>query len=134
MNGSQSKFFPKVELGMCPKFTTKDSYTCLSRSRSHNGPTNPRSKPQTIQKRKRNTRSKGLSSSARHQADGPRVTDGRSEKESRPSSSAPRITDGPRPILGWSASNWCRGDGPRRPGGQSAKLLPARNSCPNGSK
>jgi hypothetical protein len=67
-------------------------------------------------------------------ADGPRVTDGRSEKESRTSNSAPRITDGTRPILGWSTSNWCRADGPRRPGGQSAKLLPARNSWPNRSK
>jgi hypothetical protein len=61
-------------------------------------------------------------------ADGLRVTDGRSEKESRPSSSAPQITDNPRPALERSASNRCRTDGPRRPGGQSAKLLPARNS------
>jgi hypothetical protein len=67
-------------------------------------------------------------------ADGPRVTDGRSEKGSRPSSSAPRIMDSLCPVLRRSASNWCRADGPRRPGGQSAKLLPAKNSWPNGSK
>jgi hypothetical protein len=35
-----------------PKFTSKDLHTSLPRSRSHNGPTNPRSKPQTIPKRK----------------------------------------------------------------------------------
>jgi hypothetical protein len=67
-------------------------------------------------------------------ADGPRVTDGQSEKESRPSSSAPQITDSPRPVFGRSASNCCRADGPRRPGGRSAKLLPTRNRWPNGSK
>jgi hypothetical protein len=67
-------------------------------------------------------------------ADGPRVMDGRSEKESQPSRSAPRITDSPHPILGRSATNWCHADGPRRPGGQSTKLLPARNSWPNGLK
>jgi hypothetical protein len=36
----------------------------LPRSRSHNVPTNPRNKPQTIPKRKRNSRSKRLSNSA----------------------------------------------------------------------
>jgi hypothetical protein len=36
----------------------------LPRSRSHKGPTNPRNKPQTIPKRKRNSRSKGLRQSA----------------------------------------------------------------------
>jgi hypothetical protein len=67
-------------------------------------------------------------------ADGPRVTDGQSEKESRPSSSAPRIMDSPRPVLGRSASNRCLADSLRRPGGRSAKLLSAKNSWPNGSK
>jgi hypothetical protein len=63
---------PKRELSLCPNFTTKDSHMSFPRSRSHNGPTNPRRKPQTIPKQKRNSRSKGLSSSARHQADSPR--------------------------------------------------------------
>jgi hypothetical protein len=68
------------------------------------------------------------------QADGLRVTDGRSENESRTSSSAPQIRDGSRPVQGRSASNRCRADGPRRPGGHSAKLLLAKNSWQNGSK
>jgi hypothetical protein len=38
-------------------------------------------------------------------ADGPRVTNGRSEKGSRPSSSTPRIMDGLCPVLRRSASN-----------------------------
>jgi hypothetical protein len=63
---------PKRELGLCSKFTTKDSHMSLPRSRSHNGPTNLRNKPQTIPKRKRNSRSKGLSSTAKPQADCPR--------------------------------------------------------------
>jgi hypothetical protein len=41
----------------------------LPRSRSHNGPTNSRNKPQTIPKRKHDSRSKGLSCPANHQAD-----------------------------------------------------------------
>jgi hypothetical protein len=52
-------------------------------------------------------------------ADGPRVMDAQSEKESRPSSSAPWITDSPYLVLGRSASNWCRADSPQTPGGQS---------------
>jgi hypothetical protein len=101
--------------------------------------------PKRSQSKSKTQRSKELSSSARHQADspvtgwmvcvvradGPRVTDGQSEKGSRPSCNAPRITNSPRPVLGRSASNQCRADGPRRPGGRSAKLLSARNSWPN---
>jgi hypothetical protein len=41
---------PRRELGLYPKITTKDSHTSLSRSRSHNGPTNPRNKPPNDQK------------------------------------------------------------------------------------
>jgi hypothetical protein len=67
-------------------------------------------------------------------ADGPRVTDGQFEKESRPSSSAPRITDSLRPILGRSASNRCCADGLQCLGRRSAKLHPTENSWPNGSK
>jgi hypothetical protein len=71
VNGSPRKFFPKDELGLCPKFTTKDSHTSLPRSRSHNGPTNPRNKPKLKATRKRNSRSKGLKQSAVAWADRP---------------------------------------------------------------
>jgi hypothetical protein len=66
--GADKNSSPMRELGLCPKFTNKDSHTSLPRSRSHNGPTNPRNKPQIIPKRKHDSRSKGLSRSARHQA------------------------------------------------------------------
>jgi hypothetical protein len=134
---------PKRELDLCPKFTTKDSHTSLPRSRSHNGPTNPRNKPQTIPKRKRNSRSKGLSNSAQHQADGPRgwggrfarlgqmvrghrandprPSSGQSVKRNRTTRSAPRNAGGPYPTRGLSESNLCRTDGPRPSGGRSAK-------------
>jgi hypothetical protein len=74
---------PKRELGICPKFTTKDSQTSLPKSRSHNEPTNPRTKPQTIPKRKRNSKSKGLSNSALDQADHPQALGGPSERPRR---------------------------------------------------
>jgi hypothetical protein len=77
----------------------------LPRSRSHNGPTNPRNKPQTILKRKNNSRSNGLSCPAttKIRADRPHGYDvpsascgGLSEKQSRTSSTTPSITDRPR--------------------------------------
>jgi hypothetical protein len=43
------KILLQRELGLCPKFTTKDSHTSLSRSRSHNRPTNPRNNPNSKQ-------------------------------------------------------------------------------------
>jgi hypothetical protein len=63
---------PKKDLGLYPKFTTKDSHMSLLRSRSHYGPTNPRNKPQTIPRRKHEPRSKGLSNPASTLADSPR--------------------------------------------------------------
>jgi hypothetical protein len=74
--GADKTSSPKRELGLCPKFTTKNLHTSLSRSRSHNGPTNPRNKPQTTPKRKRNSRSKRLSNIAKPQADCPRPPGG----------------------------------------------------------
>jgi hypothetical protein len=74
---------PKRELSLDPKFTTKDSHTSLPRSRSHDGRTNPRNKPQTIPKRKHEPRSKGLSCSAAVQADGPRACGGLSATTTR---------------------------------------------------
>jgi hypothetical protein len=70
--GADKKSSPKRELGLYPKFTTKDSHTSLSRSHSHYGRTNPRNKPQTIPKRKHEARSKGLSYPVATQADCPR--------------------------------------------------------------
>jgi hypothetical protein len=49
---------------MCPKITSKGSHTNLPRSRSRNGPTNPKNKFETNPKQKHNTRSKGLRQSA----------------------------------------------------------------------
>jgi hypothetical protein len=50
---------------------------------SHNRPTNLRNKPQLKAARKRNSRRKGLSSSTRHQADGPRAPGGPSARPRR---------------------------------------------------
>jgi hypothetical protein len=58
VNGIRQKFFPKDELGLYPKFKTKNFHTSLPRSCSHNEPTNPRNKPQLKATRKRNSRSK----------------------------------------------------------------------------
>jgi hypothetical protein len=89
--GADKNSFPKRELGLYPKFTTKDSHTSLPRSRSHYGPTNPSNKPQTILKRKNKPRSKGLLSnpastladSPRPWADGLRSPGGRSATHGR---------------------------------------------------
>jgi hypothetical protein len=67
---------PKRELGLYPKFTIKDFHTSLPRSHSHSGPTNPRNKPQTIPKRKYDSRSKGLSCPATTLANSPRAWGG----------------------------------------------------------
>jgi hypothetical protein len=74
--GADKNSSPKRELGLCPKFTTKDSHTSLPRSSSQNGPTDPWNKPKTIPKRKRNQRRKGHRNFARTQADGPRAPGG----------------------------------------------------------
>jgi hypothetical protein len=70
--GADKNSSPKRELSLNPKCTTKDSHMSLPRSRSHDGRTNPRNKPQMIPKRKHEPRSKGRSCSAAVQADGPR--------------------------------------------------------------
>jgi hypothetical protein len=62
---------PKSQTRLCPKFTTKDSHTSLPRLSSHNRPTNPENTSQTNHKRKRNSRSKGLSQSVVPGADCP---------------------------------------------------------------
>jgi hypothetical protein len=72
----------------------------LPRSCSHNEPTNPRNKPQTISKRKRNSRTR--QNVRKHRADCLRNLDGLSascgrpsENNSRTTSTAPSITDRP---------------------------------------
>jgi hypothetical protein len=67
--GADKNSSPKRELGLYPKFIATDSHTSLPRSRSHNGPTNPRNKPQTIPKWKHEARSKGHSCAAGALAD-----------------------------------------------------------------
>jgi hypothetical protein len=67
--GADKNSSPMRELGLYPKFTTKNSHTSFPRSRSHYGRTNPRNKPQTIPKRKHEARSKGLSYPAATQTD-----------------------------------------------------------------
>jgi hypothetical protein len=69
-----------------------------------------------------------------HRADGPQPTGGRSVNPNRTSRQVPKHTDGPYLVHGRSAINWCRADGTRRPGGRSAKHLPAKNSWPTRSK
>jgi hypothetical protein len=65
----------------------------LPRSRSHYGPTNPRNKPQTIPKRKHETRSKGLNNPAQCRADGLRAC-GRQSADTGPTVRYPQA-DGP---------------------------------------
>jgi hypothetical protein len=74
---------PKRELGLYPKFTTKDSHTSLPRSRSHYGLTNPRNKPQMGPKRKHESRSKRLSNPAQCRVDGPGAWGGQSADTGR---------------------------------------------------
>jgi hypothetical protein len=74
--GADKNSSPRRELGLYPKFTTKDSHVSLPRSRSHSGPTSPRNKPQMTPKWKKDSRSKGLSNPAQCQADGPRAWGG----------------------------------------------------------
>jgi hypothetical protein len=81
--GADKNSSPKRELGLYPKFTTKDPHTSLPRSRSHYGPTNPRNKPETILKRKHESRSKRLSNPAQCRADGPRAWGGQSADTGR---------------------------------------------------
>jgi hypothetical protein len=111
------KFFLQDELGLCPKFTTKDSHTSLPKSRSDNIPTNPRNKPQLKATQKRNSRSKGLRQPAKPGADHPHggrtVREGQadlsqaqgvlSKNSTRTSSIAHRKTDCLCPTRGPSA-------------------------------
>jgi hypothetical protein len=81
--GADKKFFPLVEFGLYPKFTITDSHTSLPRSRSHNGPANPRNKPQLNPTRKHNSKSKGLRQSGKHQADCPQCPSELSARRAR---------------------------------------------------
>jgi hypothetical protein len=57
-----------------------------------------------------------------HWADGVLPMGGWSVNRNRTTRCTLQHTDGPYLVHRWSASNWCRADGPRRPGGRSAKL------------
>jgi hypothetical protein len=72
-----------VEFGLYPKITTTDSHTSFPRSRSHNGPTNPRNKPQLNPTRKHNSKSKRLRQSGKHQTDRPQCPGGLSVRRAR---------------------------------------------------
>jgi hypothetical protein len=67
-------------------------------------------------------------------ADGPLPTGGRSVNHNRTTKQAHRNANGLYLVLGRTASNWCHAVNPRRPGGWSAKHLPAKHSWPTGSK
>jgi hypothetical protein len=154
--GADKNSSPKRELGLYPKFTIKDSHTSLPRSRIHSGPTNPRNKPQTIPKRKYDSRSKGLSCPVTTLADSPRAWGGQSAdtgwtvrypRADCPLNTTERPTEHTemRTVRTWSSDNpratgaartvrglWADGPVPLR--GRSDKPLPTRNSWPNRSK
>jgi hypothetical protein len=69
-----------------------------------------------------------------HHADGPRQTADGPLNTNRTTQPAPPHTDGPYHVLGRSASNSCRADCPRCPGGLSAKPLSTKSHCPTRSK
>jgi hypothetical protein len=69
-----------------------------------------------------------------HHANGPRHTADCPLNTNRTTQPAPCHADGPYHVLGRSASNSCRAESPRRPGGRSAKHLPTKNRWPTGSK
>jgi hypothetical protein len=139
------KFVPKDELGVCPKFTAKDSHTSLPRSRSHNRPTNPRNTPQLKATWKRNSRSKGLRQlrSPRRTvwsdgADGPRVASGRSARSWRTvRNSKPNLQFAPskiQTVRELTANSPLLADGPASPGGRSGQQDPTNTYRPNGLK
>jgi hypothetical protein len=139
--GADKNSFPKRERGLYPEFTTKDSHTSLPRSHSHNGPTNPRNKPQTIPKRKHDQEAKDLvvlqqpwQTVRDPGADGPlNVTERPHEHPTTRtvrtwSSDGPRATRATRMVR----DHWA--DGPRSLRRRSDKPLPARTRRPNESK
>jgi hypothetical protein len=81
--GADKKSSTKRELGLYPKFTTRDSHTSLPRSRSHYGPTNPSNKPQTMPKQKHESRSKGLRNPVQCWVDGTQAWGGQSADTGR---------------------------------------------------
>jgi hypothetical protein len=161
--GANKNSFPKGELVLYPKFTTKDFHMCFPRSRSHTRSTNPRNKPQTIPRESTTQEAKDLAilpkpCQTAHvaradglrgkggrpartgrtvcdpRANGLRPSGGRSVKRNRTISSATRNSDSLYPTRGLSEGNSSCVDGPQPLGGRSAKPLPARINWPNGSK
>jgi hypothetical protein len=66
--------------------------------------------------------------------DGTRPTADCPLNTNRTTQPAPQHADGPYHVLGRSASNSCRADSPRRPGGRSAKHPPIKSNWPTRSK
>jgi hypothetical protein len=69
-----------------------------------------------------------------HCADGPRPTADCPLNTNRMTQPVPRHADGPYHTLGWSTSNSCRADSPRRPGRQSTKQPPIKSNWLTRSK
>jgi hypothetical protein len=78
--GANKNSSRRMNSAYATKLTTKGTHTSFPKSHSHNGPTNPRNKPQLKATRKRNTRSKGLWRSAQPGADRPRGGSGLSAR------------------------------------------------------
>jgi hypothetical protein len=109
--GADKNSSPKRELGLDPKFTTRESHTSLPRSYSHNGCTNPRNKPQTIPKWKQEAKDLAVLKQLRrivrsHLADCPRALRGRSanyggcsvkHRQNNPTSTSTHGQSVPRP-------------------------------------
>jgi hypothetical protein len=147
--GANKNSSPKRELGLYPKFTTKDSHTSLPKSHSHNEPTNPRKKtPKQSRSGSTTQEAKDLAvlqvtwRTVRNlRADRPqgyggpsKSCGGLSKKRPRTSSTAPSITDHPCRHLRPSVTNTLHADCPRTPGGPSAKPPATENGRNIGSK
>jgi hypothetical protein len=105
--GADKNSSPKRELGLCPKYTTKDSHTSLLRSRSHNGPPTLGTNPKQYQNESETQGAKNLAALRNPRrtvrdlrAERPCGYDrpfasygGPSEKHSRTTSTAPSIKD-----------------------------------------
>jgi hypothetical protein len=116
----------------------------LPRSRSHNGPTNPRNKPQLKATRMRNSRRKGLRQSAKPRVDRPHgggLSTGARQTVCKLRADHPKMPPEPpvlhlkkRTISALPADHPCGRDrlhSPRRP---SDKLRGTKNTRQNGSK
>jgi hypothetical protein len=146
--GADKNSSPKRELGLCPKFTTKDSHrVCQGRVVTTDLPTletNPK------QSRSESTTQKAKDLATLHsarrtvrelRADCPRGLGGPSARHRRTvrkrpqtSSTAPTITDRPWRHLRPCTTNTPHADCPRTPGEPSAKIPATEDGWKTGSK